>query len=279
MDEKQAEKIFQPEEILWRHLLNLPYFRAMLRSVENQMYQGLELPGPVLDMGSGDGHFASVAFQHPLDVGLDPWWGPLLESKREHPHTYHSLVRADGARIPYASGHFGSVVSTSVLEHVIQIQDVMDDIGRVVRPGGYFVFCVPNQRFTEHLLGVQFFHKLGWSAAADWYGRFFNRISRHKNLDGVDVWTERLKRSGFRVVQHFDYFSEESLHRMEVGHAFSLPAWVWKQLLGNWVLVQNKINLWLTFQVTRPAVQNPRTDAGVCTFYIAQREEDRAERV
>ena len=69
------------EEILWRHLRDLPYFRAMVRAVEDSFYQGLELPAPVLDLGCGDGHFASVAFDHPLDVGLDPWWGPLLEAR------------------------------------------------------------------------------------------------------------------------------------------------------------------------------------------------------
>lgn len=273
MDANQLEpqRSFQPEEILWRHLHNLPYFRAMLRAVEDQLYQGLDLPAPVLDVGSGDGHFASLAFDHPLDVGLDPWWHPLLESKRDHAETYRGLIRADGAQIPYASGHFGSAVSTSVLEHIPHIQAVLDEIGRVVRPGGLFVFCVPNQRFTDHLLMVQFFHKLGWSAAEKWYGRFFNQIARHLNLDGVETWTERLQRSGFQVMKHFDYFSEESLHRLEAGHVFSFPAWVSKRLFGNWVLVQNKANLWFTFQITRPAVLHPRTEEGVCTFYIARR--------
>ena len=35
------------EEILWQHLSDLPYFRAMVRAVEDKFYQGLELPGPV----------------------------------------------------------------------------------------------------------------------------------------------------------------------------------------------------------------------------------------
>src|SRR5574338_782980 len=93
-----------PDAILWRHIRDLPYFRAMLRAVEDSFYKDIDLPGPVLDLGSGDGHFASVAFDHPLDVGLDPWWGPIVESKSRS--TYRQLVCADGAKIPFPNGFF-----------------------------------------------------------------------------------------------------------------------------------------------------------------------------
>jgi SAM-dependent methyltransferase len=257
------------EEILWRHIRDLPYFRAMLRAVEDSFYQDLELPGPVLDLGSGDGHFASMAFSHPLDVGLDPWWEPLVESKARN--TYRMLVRSDGSKIPFPDGYFGSVVSTSVLEHIPHIQQVLDEVGRVTCPGGRFIFCVPNDRFPQLLLGTTFFRKLGMQGMADWYGRFFNRIARHQHTDPFPVWKERLECAGFRVVQSWDYFTPDALHRLEAGHAFSLPALFWKKLTGRWILVKNRANLWLTYQITRPAFRNRRSDQGVCTFYITER--------
>lgn len=257
------------EEILWRHLRDLPYFRAMLRAVEDSFYQGIDLPGPVLDLGSGDGHFASVAFEHALDVGLDPWWGPLVESKQRS--NYKSLICADGAKIPFPDGYFQSAVSTSVLEHIPHIQQVLDEVGRVVAPGGRFVFCVPNHRFSELLLGVQFFQSLGLRGAAERYARFFNKIARHQHLDSPEVWTERLAQSGFKIVRHWDYFPADSLHRLEAGHVFSLPALVSKKLTGHWVLSKNKASLWPVYLITRPAFQHPCSDEGVCTFYITQR--------
>lgn len=257
------------EEILWRHLRDLPYFRAMLRAVEDSFYKGIDLPGPVLDLGSGDGHFASVAFDHALDVGLDPWWGPIRESKSRS--TYKQLICADGAKIPFPDGYFQSAVSTSVLEHIPHIQDVLTEVGRVVRPGGQFVFCVPNHRFTGLLLGVQFFNKLKMKSAAERYGRFFNRIARHQHLDSPEVWGDRLKKSGFEIVRHWDYFPEDSLHRLEVGHVLGLPALVSKKLTGQWVLGKNKASLWPTYLITRPAFIDPVSDQGVCTFYITRR--------
>ena len=63
----------QPKDYLWLHLRDLPYFRALMRAVEASFYAHLDLPRPILDVGSGDGHFASVAFDQPFDVGIDPW--------------------------------------------------------------------------------------------------------------------------------------------------------------------------------------------------------------
>ena len=49
------------KDYLYPHLQALPYFRAMLRAMEARWYQDVELTEPVLDIGCGDGHFASIA--------------------------------------------------------------------------------------------------------------------------------------------------------------------------------------------------------------------------
>lgn len=259
----------QSEEILWRHLKDLPYFRAMVRAVEDKFYQGLELPGPVFDLGCGDGHFASVAFDHPLDVGLDPWWEPLHEAGTRN--AYRMLVCSDGAKVPFADGYFASAVSNSVLEHIPHVDEVLVELARVLRKGGRFVFCVPNHRFPQLLLGTQTFQKLGMQGAADWYTNFFQRISRHQHCDSLEVWTERLARTGFVIDQHWDYFSANALHQMEMGHAFGVPALVSKKLTNRWVLSRTQANLWLPYRIARGVFHNPIADDGVYSFYIARR--------
>ncbi len=258
------------EDILWRHLRDLPYFRAMVRAVEDRFYQGMDLPSPVLDLGCGDGHFASVAFDHPLDVGLDPWWGPLLEARTRS--AYRMLVRSDGAQIPFPDQYFATVVSNSVLEHIPHLDVVLVEVARVIRPGGRFVFCVPNHRFPRYLLGTQTFQRLGLTGAADWYGRFFNRISRHKHTDSFEVWQERMDRSGFTIEDHWDYFPAEALHRMEVGHALGVPALVSKKLTGRWVLAPSKASLWLPWQIAKGVFFNPVSTEGVYSFYVTRRQ-------
>lgn len=259
----------RPESILWQQLKDLPYFRAMVRAVEDSFYQGIELPGPVLDLGSGDGHFASVTFDHPLDVGLDPWWAPLYESRGRK--AYSLLTQSEGAKMPFPNAYFATAVSNSVLEHIPQLDEVLVETARVLRPGGHFIFCVPNHRFPQLLLGVAVFKALRWQAAAEWYERFFQRISRHKHCDSYEVWQERLTRSGFKILEHWDYFDGPALHRMEVGHALGLPALVSKKLFGKWVLARNRMNLWLAYLIARKVYHNPYSDQGVYSFYITER--------
>ena len=68
------------KDFLWLNLRDLPYFRGMLRAVEAQFYQEFELQAPTLDLGCGDGKFARTTFQRKLDVGLDPWAGPIHQA-------------------------------------------------------------------------------------------------------------------------------------------------------------------------------------------------------
>jgi len=259
----------QSEDILWRHLRDLPYFRAMVRAVEDRFYQGLELPSPVLDLGCGDGHFASVAFDHPLDVGIDPWWGPLQEAKTRG--AYQLLIRSDGAKIPFPDAYFASVVSNSVLEHIPHLDQVLEEVARVVQPGGRFVFCVPNHRFPKLLLGTQVFHRLGLKGTADWYSRLFNRISRHQHTDSYTVWKRRMDRFGFTIERHWDYFPVDALHRMEVGHAFGLPALLSKKVTGRWILSTSRTSLWIPWRITRGVFLDPISQDGVYSFYITRR--------
>ena len=257
------------DAILWRHISSLPYFRGFLRAVEDRFYQEIDLPRPIFDLGSGDGHFASVAFKEKLDVGLDPWVAQTLEAHQRG--TYRQLVLGQGARIPYATGSFGSVTSTSVLEHIPDIQPVLDEAARILKPGGRFVFCVPNHRFPEKLWGRKALNSLGlksWGAA---YGRFFNRIARHAHTDSPEVWSGRLDRAGFDLEDTWDYFSPKALSILEWGHPLGLPALVSKKLFGRWILAPTRWNLIIPWSLTRPYLDDPRSAEGVCSFFIARR--------
>ena len=45
-------------------------------------------------MGCGDGHFAALAFDETLEVGVDSWWGPLTEARGRRAH--QMLSQAEG---------------------------------------------------------------------------------------------------------------------------------------------------------------------------------------
>ena len=257
----------QSDEILWRHISSLPYFRGFLRAVEDSFYQEIDLPEPIFDLGSGDGHFASVAFEHKLDVGLDPWIPPMREAKTRD--AYRMLTLGEGAKIPFADESFNSVVSTSVLEHIPEIDPVLKEAARILKSGGKFVFCGPNHRFPEKLWGRMFLDSVGLNKCGKAYSKFFNWISRHAHTDTPEVWKARLEEAGFKLAETWNYFPPKALHILEWGHPLGIPAWILKKLTGRWVIVPKRWNLAIPWKWTRKYMNQRRSEEGVCSFYIA----------
>lgn len=267
-----APRLPMKKDYLGLQLRDMPYFRGLLRAVEARFYEDIDLPAPTLDLGCGDGHFATIAFDRPLDVGIDPWRSAIREAPARG--GYRWVVQGAGARLPFADGQFASAVSNSVLEHIPELDPVLAEMWRVLQPGARFVFCVPNQNFLPNLSVAQFLDRLGLKGLAAAYRRFFNRISRHYHCDAPDVWQERLERAGFRVVRWWHYFSPAALHTLEWGHYLGLPALLSKRLFGRWILARHSWNLALTrAMIERHYTEDPRHPEGAYTFYIAQRVE------
>ncbi len=258
------------KDFLGIHLRDLPYFRAMLRAVEARFYQDVELPGPTLDLGCGDGDFAEIAFERRLEVGLDPWAEPLAEAHQRG--VYQGLVRADAARMPFPSGYFASAVSNSVLEHIPHLDQVILETGRVMKPGGMFYFCVPNHNFNPNLWGASFFRSLGFSGLQKSYTHLYDRVARHQHLDSPETWQARLEKAGFEIIRSWHYFSPDALHVLEWGHIFGLPSLFVKKITGRWHLVQSSWNFAITRRLVQRFYDEPVPQpSGTCTFYTARK--------
>ena len=258
-----------PKDFLWLHIRDLPYFRSLLRAVEAQFYQDIDLPAPTLDVGCGEGHFAKLVFDRKIDVGLDPWHGPIHEARTRQ--TYLALTEADGGKMPYPDAHFASAFSNSVLEHIPHVEEVLVETARVLKPGALFAFCVPNDRFDENLSIAVFLDKLGLTGLAKRYRAFFDYIARHQHLNGAETWKKRLEQAGFVVEKWWHYFPPEALAVLEWGHYFGLPSYITHKIFGHWILVPAFWNLALTYRWLRPYAEAVPSDDGVCTFYIARR--------
>jgi SAM-dependent methyltransferase len=257
-------------DYLWLNLRALPYFRGLLRAVEARFYQDYPLEGPTLDLGCGDGDFAEMTFSHKLAVGLDPWTGPVHRASKLG--IYDLTVQGSGDRMPFEAETFNSAISNSVLEHIPDVEAVLKDVGRVLKPGSLFLFCVPNHNFLNNLSVSNFLDKISLHGLADAYRRFFNRISRHYHCDDPEVWQERLEKAGFRIEKYWHYFSPRALAVLEWGHYFGLPALVAHALFGRWILAPYRWNFALTNAVVKPVFSEPpEHPQGSYTFYVVRR--------
>jgi len=257
------------KDFLWLHLRDLPYFRAMLRAVEASFYQDLELPEPILDVGCGDGHFASVAFNRPLDVGIDPWEGPIRQAARLG--GYRSLVQADGGNMPFPDGYFSSAISNSVLEHIPHVEAVLAETARVLKPGAPFIFCVPNPGYLSELSIPAHLTAIGLSSLAGAYTAWFRRMSRVEHAEPSTVWQGWLERAGFQLERCWDYFSPAAMRVLEWGHYFGAPTLLPHALIGRWIIAPTRWNLALTQKLVSPYSQPVPDPKGTFTFYLARR--------
>lgn len=256
-------------DFLRENLADLPYFRALLRGVESRFYQPLNFESPVLDLGCGDGHFASVTFNKLMLIGVDSEWSSLLEAQKTK--RYNILLSSKGGRLPFKNQEFSSCISNSVLEHIPEVDEVLREIARVLKNEAKFVFCVPNQKFTKYLAIAEFFEKIKSPSIAECYRSFFNKISRHYHCDPYEIWKERLEKVGLIIADHWDYFSPSTIKCLEWGHYLGLPYWITKKLFGKWVIWKQFNQTVIYSLVKKFYFENPRHPEGAYSFYICQK--------
>ena len=112
----------------------------------------------ILDLGCGGGflseEFAKAGF---AVTGLDP--SPhLLEEARAHAAQGGldiKYVEGYGEKLPFADGSFDFVACCDVLEHVEDVDRVIGEIARVLKPAGYFFFDTVNRTVISWLLMIK----------------------------------------------------------------------------------------------------------------------------
>lgn len=106
-------------------------------------------PARLLDMGCGRGGVLEQLTDLALDsVGIDPDWLSL------HEHRQPVLPRAvaTAEAIPLPDNSQDIVISAWVLEHLPQPQRTFNEVSRVLKPGGVFIFMAPNKNSPIALL-------------------------------------------------------------------------------------------------------------------------------
>ncbi|MEE8390636.1 MAG: class I SAM-dependent methyltransferase [Anaerolineae bacterium] len=183
---------------------------ALWRAIELRVAAEERYERPMLDLGCGDGLIGRVLFGTGggVDVGFDPWLEQLRQAARSG--VYRHLDLADGHRLPYAGGVFATVFSNSVLEHIPDVGPVLRDVGRVLMPGGHFVFTVPSDAFHSLLDGYIRPMEAGNTEKAKWYAAAVDVCLEHHHYHTPEEWRELLSAAGMALVKARYYIPEEA---------------------------------------------------------------------
>ena len=109
----------------------------------------------LLDLGCGAGRHAFEAYRRGADVvACDADLGELrtvadmaaaMHEAGETPATAHARpVAGDGTVMPFGNEVFDRVIAAEVLEHILDDQRAMNELARVLRPGGLDAITVPS---------------------------------------------------------------------------------------------------------------------------------------
>jgi methionine biosynthesis protein MetW len=99
----------------------------------------------VLDLGCGEGRQVaslSEALGGPLVVGLDISPAALAQARAQGATAVTAAI--DEHILPFRDGSFDLVVFSEVIEHLVDTDGVLDEILRVLVPGGTLVISTPN---------------------------------------------------------------------------------------------------------------------------------------
>ena len=132
-----------------------------------QAYAERYAKGCLVDLGCG-----SAGFQRFFDGRVSSY------VRLDYPATQHSMgygeanmdVAADVRAIPIQTDGVDSALLLDVLEHVFQVEEVLQDISRILRPGGTLLLTAP---FIYPVHGKPYdFHRFSFYALERYLGRY-----------------------------------------------------------------------------------------------------------
>ncbi|MET7472904.1 class I SAM-dependent methyltransferase [Streptomyces sp. NPDC005648] len=165
---------------------------------------GAGAPQVILDIGCGDGSAAATARPllpgHHL-IGVDWSQDALTRARGRLTHTVRGELTGGG--LPFRSASADAVLFSEVVEHLVDPDAALDEIHRVLRPGGHLMLSTPNLAawYNRGLLlaGVQpVFSEVSLRAV---HGRPGKEVVGHLRLYTARALREFVAASGFEVVR------------------------------------------------------------------------------
>ncbi len=101
-----------------------------------------DVTGLALDIGSGSFH-QEYGSDRLVSLDISP--------------VYRPTVLGDAVRLPFKDTTFDLVIATEVIEHVLYPGRMLDEVRRVLRPGGRLLISTPNVASLEHRLALLLF--------------------------------------------------------------------------------------------------------------------------
>ncbi len=169
----------------------------------------------LLDVGTGDGDLWEFADPGMQWHGVDPSIVGITRAKKRFSQL--NAIVAIAENLPYPSDFFGAVIAADTIEHVFDLEGSLQEIWRVMTPGGSFVLSVPTpdslrkwgyNRFLKQRPSLKMFGRLIWvllKRTILFGNATFQPIDRDLSLQ---EWKDLLINTGFDVITIVEWPTE-----------------------------------------------------------------------
>jgi len=218
-----------------RCLDHLPLSLAIIRSLECKQFDMFDYERPILDIGCGDGLFSKFLFDERTDIGVDITFRFIkLAQKRG---SFRMGCQSDATFLPFKNDSFNSVISNCVVEHIVGIDRLFNEIKRILKPGGIFVFTTHTHQYNDFLFYNNLLYKLKLDFLGRGYETLINALFKHKNCLHPDIWVAKLEDAGL-FVEHISYYYGPTAQRVfDLFLPFSFPRFLLWKVTGRWFLL------------------------------------------
>ncbi|MBI3182469.1 MAG: methyltransferase domain-containing protein [Myxococcales bacterium] len=252
-----------------RYFPYAPTALSIKECVRLKAMRGVVCPGPILDVGCGDGLFAKLAF-HDAEV-----WGIDIDAdegrRAQASRAYSQIVLADITRARLPDSFFGSCVANCSLEHVPQLAAALENIRASLRVGASVHAFLPNRDWASHFLSARALSRAGFGRLSLTLQNAVNGVFQHHHLEDADGWRRRFERAGFEVTSVQPVGSTASTVAFEVFLAPSLLGLLSRRLTGRWALSPKARRLFASpvYGLVRAVLATSGEDAPSAEFLLS----------
>ncbi len=159
--------------------ITFPAFITRNRLLKNISAYAPELSGRLMDFGCGSKPYESL-------FSVDEYVGIDFENPG-HPHLNEQIdVFYNGKKIPFPDGHFDSVFSSEVFEHIFNLEEILKEINRVLKVSGKILITCPFA-ICEHEVPNDFARYSSYAIKYIFEKNGFEIITQEKTGNNVET--------------------------------------------------------------------------------------------
>jgi len=166
----------------------------------------------VLDFGCGRG----ALVRYLRAAGFDAWGcdNSVFRSGDYDPDELLKEISTEPYRLPFGDATFDAVVSTSVLEHARNKEEIFREIHRVLRPGGATLHMMPSKWYlpVEPHCYVPLVNWM-WPNVPHWWLLLWALLGVRNEFDSHLSWREVARRNQERCATNLHYWTQSQYRR------------------------------------------------------------------